>query len=376
MPRPLNPQRGELNVRMLLMAVHSPDRAPSQRFRIEEFLPYLRQQGIETDYGWALSADEAKTFYSPAPLTHKARVVARAGARRVWSVLPQVLRRRYDVVFVQREAFFLGGPWFEWLSTRRAPMLYDFDDAIWVHQISASNRRFAFLKNVDKVPDLVRMAHTVLAGNPYLAQWAGQYSSNVKIVPTTIDTEAYTPGPRRAGEPVTIGWSGSTSTIEHFETALPVLTRVKAQFGDRVRFKVIGDAKYRHDALGIVGEAWRADTEVEELRKIDVGLMPLPDTEWARGKCGLKGLQYMSLAIPTVMSPVGVNADIIRHGHNGFLASAEDEWVARLTELVESAELRARLGDAGRQTVVDSYSVQRWRDTYVELIRTAAGSAQ
>ena len=338
---------------MLLMAVHAPDRTPSQRFRIEEFLPYLRENGIETDYGWALSADDAKTFYGQVPLTEKAKVVAKAGLRQARRVAPHVLRKRYDVVFVQREAFFLGGPWLEALAARSTPMIYDFDDAIWVHQISTSNKRFAFLKNVNKVPRLVELAQTVLAGNPYLADWARGYNGNVRVVPTTIDTEVYRPGPPRgeSDAPVTIGWSGSVTTVEHFQTALPALTKVKARLGKKVQFKVIGDAKYRYEPLGIVGEGWRADTEVAELQKIDVGLMPLPDTEWARGKCGLKGLQYMALGIPTLMSPVGVNSEIVRDGENGFLPRTEDEWVERLCQLVESASLRQRLGDAGRKTV-------------------------
>jgi len=361
---------------MLLMAVHAPDRTPSQRFRIEEFLPYLREQGIEVDFSWALSADDAKTFYGQVPLVEKGKVVARAGWRQARRVAPHLLRKRYDVVFVQRESFFLGGPWLEWLATRSTPMIYDFDDAIWVHQISASNKRFAFLKNVNKVPRLVELANTVFAGNPYLANWARGYNGNVRVVPTTIDTEVYKPGPRRIDEgPVTIGWSGSVTTVEHFLTALPALTRVKARLGEKIQFKVIGDAKYRYEPLGIVGEGWRADTEVSELQKIDIGLMPLPDTEWARGKCGLKGLQYMALGIPTLMSPVGVNSEIVRDGENGFLPRSEDEWVERLCQLVEDAPLRRRLGDAGRKTVVDEYSVLRWRDTYVELIRKAAASS-
>ncbi len=356
------------------MAVHAPDRTPSQRFRIEEFLPYLREQGIETDFSWALSADDAKTFYGQVPASEKAKVVAKAGLRQARQLAPHLLRKKYDVIFVQRESFFLGGPWLEWLASRSTPMIYDFDDAIWVHQISESNRRFAFLKNVDKVPRLVALAHTVFAGNPYLQNWARGYNGNVRVVPTTIDTEVYKPGPRRSSGPVTIGWSGSVTTVEHFQTAIPALTKVKARLGDAVQFKVIGDAKYRYEPLGIVGEGWRADTEVAELQKIDVGLMPLPDTEWARGKCGLKGLQYMALGIPTLMSPVGVNCEIVRDGENGFLPRTEDEWVERLCELVQNATLRQRLGDAGRKTVVDEYSVLRWRDTYVELIRKAAAS--
>ena len=146
----------------------------------------------------------------------------------------------------------------------------------------------------------------VWAGNDFLADYARQFNSAVEVVPTTIDTEQYVPveGYERA-DPLTIGWSGSITTMEHFKPFVPVLKRVKERLGDRVRFELIGDPSYREPELGIVGRAWSAATEVEDLKRFDIGVMPLPDDEWSRGKCGLKGLQYMALAIPTVMSPVG-----------------------------------------------------------------------
>jgi glycosyltransferase involved in cell wall biosynthesis len=277
--------------------------------------------------------------------------------------------------FVQRESFFIGGAWFERLATRSAPLVFDFDDAIWIHKVSEANKGFSFLKNTDKISHIVRMAHTVVAGNPYLADWARQYNMNVRIVPTTIDTELYVPRPGgiQSNTPVVIGWSGSFSTIEHFNYAIPALLRVKDRFGDQVEFKVIGDGNYRHEALGVVGEPWSMATEVAELQKIDIGIMPLPDDEWARGKCGLKGLQYMALGIPTLMSPVGVNTDIICDSENGYLPASEDEWVERLSQLVDDTNLRRRIGIEGRQTVIDEYSVFRWRDTYEEIIRNVAG---
>ncbi len=360
---------------MLLMAVHAPDRTPSQRFRIEEYLPWLKSRGIDTEFSWLLNSTDAKIFYGNVSAREKTIVVARALIRRAWSVAPRIIRPRYDVLFVQRESFFMGGPWFEWLAARSAPLVFDFDDAIWIHGVSEANKRFAFLKNTDKISHIARMAHTVVAGNPYLAEWARQHNSNVHIVPTTIDTELYVPRPSglHPGTPVVIGWSGSFTTIEHFKSAIPALLRVKDRFGDWVKFKVIGDGNYRHEALGVVGEPWVMATEVAELQKIDIGIMPLPDDEWARGKCGLKGLQYMALGIPTLMSPIGVNTDIICDGENGYLPGSEAEWVERLTQLVEDANLRRRIGNMGRQTVIDKYSVLRWRDTYEEIIRSAAG---
>jgi glycosyltransferase involved in cell wall biosynthesis len=151
---------------------------------------------------------------------------------------------------------------------------------------------------------------------------------------------------------------------------LPVLRRVKDRLGDGVVFKVIGDGSFREPELGIVGAPWRLASEVEDLRSIDVGIMPLPDDEWSRGKCGLKGLQYMALGIPTVMSPVGVNSEILRDGESGYLPRSEDDWVERLCALAGDATLRRRVGDAGRDVVVDRYSLAAWKTRYLDLLKS------
>jgi glycosyltransferase involved in cell wall biosynthesis len=253
--------------------------------------------------------------------------------------------------------------------------LFDFDDAIWIHSVSEANRRFGFLKNTKKIPKLASLADTVLAGNEYLAAWARQHNSRVVVVPTTVDTERFVPVPREddGKRPIVIGWVGSPSTLAHFATVVPALARVKERLGERVTFKVIGDPAYREPRLGIVGERWNAATEVADVAQFDLGLMPLPDDEWAKGKCGLKGLQYMAMGIPALLSPVGVNPTLVTPGLDGFLPGSEGEWVATLTALVKDPALRRRVGEAGRKTVVERYSVLRWRQTYEDLIRAAAG---
>lgn len=355
---------------MQVLVVHPADRSPSQRYRVEQFLPYLAANGVSAEYAAALSAREAAVFYGHQPPWNKAQIALRAAARRAWSVRPRL--RPPDLTFVQREAFFVGGAWAERLAALRSPLVFDFDDAIWIHAVSEANRRFSFLKNVDKVSRIVGLAHTVLAGNEFLAAWARRYSDHVQVVPTCVDTERYRPAPRPDDGTVVIGWSGSASTVAHLRLALPVLERVKQRFGARVRFKVVGDAHFRHEPLGLVGEAWRSDTEVQALQAMDIGLMPLPDDEWARGKCGLKGLTYMAAGIPAVMSAVGVNTEIVRDGVDGFTPRTDDEWVDRLSQLVEDARLRRTLGAAGRATVVARYSVLRWRDPLLQVLRQAA----
>jgi glycosyltransferase involved in cell wall biosynthesis len=353
-------------VRFLFVAVHAPNRAPGQRFRFEQYLDSLRQRGVVCDFSWALDGADAKVLYSPGNVPRKALLTARLMVKR-W--LETFKLARYDVVLVQREALFFGGPWLELAAKRNgAKLVFDFDDAIWLADTSAFNQRYRWLKSPGKIPRILRAADLVLAGNAYLAEYARGFNPRVQIVPTTIDTDSYRPRERPGDGPVCIGWSGSFSTIRDFRLASPTLRRLRGRYGDRVRFKVIGDGTFRDEELGVVGQPWKAETEVSDLQEIDIGLMPLPDNDWSRGKCGLKGLQYMALGIPTLMSPVGVNAEIITDGKNGFLPRTDEDWERALSALIESAELRAKIGAAGRQRVLQDYSVQAWRDRYCELL--------
>ena len=361
-------------LRMLYLALWSPDRSPSQRYRVEPFLDFWNEHGLETTYDWVLEEEEMRAFYGR-KLAAKAGVAVKAALRR-GSGLARRLGRPppFDIIFIQRQAFFLGGPWAEWLASRRSPLIFDFDDAIWMPEISRGNRRFASLKNVEKIPSILRMASTVIAGNAYLADWARAHNPNVVIVPTCVDTNRYVPPLSRRAEdaPIVIGWSGSPSTIVHFELALPMLARIKEKYGARVRFKVVGDPEFRDERFGIQGEPWRSDSEVSALQAMDIGIMPLPNDEWSKGKCGLKALTYMATGLPTLSSPVGVNTEIVRDGINGFLPASEEEWVKRTCELIEDPELRQRLGTAGRQTVVERYSVDGWRAPLLQIIRRTA----
>lgn len=354
--------------------MHRPDRSPSQRFRFEQYLEYIRANGYDTEFSWLVTADDDKILYRPGSLLGKFGIFWRATWRRLGEALKA---SSYDIIFIQREAYMLGTAFFEKAFARsRAKVIFDYDDSIWIQNVSAGNRLLGFLKNADKTRDIIRASDMVFAGNPYLADFASQYNDTVRIVPTTIDTDEYRRLPRPADlrpDQVCIGWSGSFTTIEHFEEAVPALHIIKQLYGDRVVFRVVGDGSYRNPELGIVGLPWRKDTEVADLSAMDIGIMPLPDTEWAKGKCGLKGLQYMAVGTPTIMAPVGVNVDIIDHGRNGLLASTTDEWVAALRQLIDDEAARRRIGEAGRQTVLDHYSVRSERDHYLQLFEEVLG---
>ena len=350
-------------MKVLFIVMHRKDRSPGQRFRHEQYLPYLEANGFECEVSYIIDQKADSFFYKPGNFLGKAGVALKS-IRKRFSDLQKA--KKADIVFIYREALFLGSTWFErQMQKTQAKTIFDFDDAIWIHDVSNANRLFSFLKNPNKTPELITLVDKVFAGNPYLAAYAQQFNKEVVIVPTTIDTKEY----KRIQQPengrVCIGWSGSITTIKHFEHAIPFLIPIVEKYGEKVYIKVIGDKTYLNKALGVKGHPWKKDTEIEDLSEIDIGIMPLPNDKWAKGKCGLKGLQYMALEIPTLMSPVGVNTEIIQDGVNGYLVEKETEWVEKLSLLIEDQPLRQEMGKRGRETVLEKYSVEANKELYL-----------
>jgi glycosyltransferase involved in cell wall biosynthesis len=174
------------------------------------------------------------------------------------------------------------------------------------------------------------------------------------VVPTTIDTDTYRVGPARETAVPVIGWTGSYSTAQHLDLLRRVLCELARR--EQFRLRVIGPSVYKLEGVDVDVVPWRSHTEAQDLAEADIGVMPLPDDPWSRGKCACKALQYMGLGIPAVCSPVGINTELIRDGENGFLANTTEEWIAKLTLLLRSAQLRRKLGLAGRKTVEERFS--------------------
>jgi len=352
---------------------------PGQRFRFEQYIPFLEENGIGCEISPLMSKSDNRILYSPGNIFRKAKLLKKAIDKRR-DDLRRIRAGEFAAVFVYRDAIMIRSTYFEQqVKKMGVPMVFDFDDSIWLQDVSDANRLLGWLKNPAKTAKIISLCHTTIAGNQYLQDYASPHNPNTLIIPTTIDTAHYVKKPRLNGSDngvVTIGWSGSITTLKHFKTSIDVLKTLKQKYNNRICFRVIGDGGYTHQELGITGQWWKADTELEDLSTFDIGIMPLPDDLWSRGKCGLKGLQYMALEIPTVMSPVGVNSDIIQDGQNGFLASSHDQWVEKISMLVESSELREKLGSAGRQTVTDHYSVeankQKWLSVFQNVIHGAS----
>ncbi len=354
--------------KILFLTIHRPNRSPSQRFRFEQYLPYLKEKGFDCTHFFLLNEKDDKKFYSKGKIISKLFLVLKSISK-----LFKLSRTAsdYDFIFIQRECFMLGTSYFEKRFSRsRAKLIYDFDDSIWLLDVSNANKAFAWLKNPDKTSKIISVCDTVVGGNEYLGNYAKEFNKNVIVIPTTINTTEYCKKEKQVSDKIRIGWSGSLTTIKHFEHAIPFLCKLKQKFGDNLGFKVIGDPAYVNEALNIKGIGWKSETEVEELLTFDIGIMPLPNDKWAQGKCGLKGLQYMALEIPTIMSPVGVNTEIIKDGENGFLAGTEEEWINKLSDLIESKTLREKIGKAGRETVVEKFSVESQKDNFLALFKT------
>jgi glycosyltransferase involved in cell wall biosynthesis len=356
--------------KILFVASHRPDRSPSQRFRFEQYLSFLKQNGFDYDFSWSISERGDQLLYKPGNFVGKALIFMKATIRRLRDLM---ILSEYDIIFVQREAFMTGSSFFERMySKSRAKLVFDFDDAIWLFDVSHANKHLGWLKKPEKTSQIIKVSDAVIAGNQYLANYARQFNNNVVVIPTTIDTEYHKPSAVATDPkaPVCIGWTGSMTTVRYFRMAEPALLRIKEKYGDRVRFKLFGSGGYEHRELGIKGIPWTIEREVEELKDIHIGIMPLPDDEWSKGKCGFKALQYMAMEIPPVISPVGVNTEIVQDGVNGFLASNTDEWVERISYLIDNPQARIEMGKKARQTVIDKYSVASQQPVYLNLLNS------
>jgi glycosyltransferase involved in cell wall biosynthesis len=357
-------------LRLLVLASKPKGIAPGQRFRLEQWAPRTAaSHGIELDFAPFESPRLVELLYLPGHRPEKAAWVLWDFVRRLKDV---IRARRYDGVVVFREAALIGPAIYERaLKALGVPMFFDFDDAIWHHgQVSKANGVFSKLHFYGKTSTICRLAAGVLAGNEYLASYARQRSSNVFVVPTSIELDRYPVQPE-ASDPsrFVVAWSGSLATLPHFEHARPILERLAKR--RPLTVKVICNKPPERPIEGAenVFVPWSEAGEAEAVGAAHVGIMPLPDDEFTRGKCGLKALQFMATGRPVVVSPVGMNRDLVTSGQNGFLASTTDEWLDALEQLASSRELRHRIGAAGRKTVEEGYSAEVVSALFARAVR-------
>lgn len=361
------------NFKILFIANQEYDCAPNQRFRFEQYFSFFEANNFNCILSHLLTCNQVKVFYKKGYFFKKVVIVINSYLKRKNDLINI---NNYDFVFIAREALMTGSIFFEKkLYKKKIPFIFDFDDAIWYENVSPANRIFKWIKNPNKTSKIIEKASLVIAGNDFLASYARKYNSNVQVIPTTVDTSRFSLNKNTENKKkITIGWSGSNTTLEHFKMAIPILIKIKEKFKDFIEISIISDRYFRHPDLEINSLIWSSEKEVELMSLFDIGIMPLPDNEWSRGKCGLKGLTYMALEIPTIMSPVGVNTKIINQGVNGFLATTEQEWIDCLSKLIESESLRKQIGKEGRKTVLEKYSVDANKQKYLDAFNYLVNS--
>lgn len=346
-------------MKILFLTPYPFNEAASQRFRFEQYYPFLREKHTISVRPFFSPRAHTVFYQSGVPLAGLWHLFAGV-ARRVallWSV------HHYQVVFIHREAAPVGPPLFEWAIAHifRKKIIYDFDDAIWLTDKLHESWLERKLRWRGKAASICAWSDVVSCGNEYLAEFARKYARQVIINPTTIDTDTLQPLPRARPNPdfsrsVVVGWTGSHSTLKYLEALEPALQKIERAL-PQISFSFIADRAPKLQLKRMQFIPWNPNTEAADLARFDIGIMPLPDTPWTRGKCGFKALQYMAMGIPAIVSPVGINRDIVTHGVHGLWAATDSEWVEQISALID-AETRVRMGRAGRQKVVDQFSIK------------------
>jgi glycosyltransferase involved in cell wall biosynthesis len=342
--------------------------AASQRFRFEQYYSVLSDKGIGFTVSPFIDDEVWNVIYLKGNIIIKLKALFIGLFRRLFILFSIT---KFDYVFIHREALPFGPPILEWLLSVifKKKIIYDFDDAIWIKNESGYNTSISILNSFSNFFRTCKWSYKNSCGNTYLQQISSQLNVNSIYNPTVVNTDNYHnrnlyPQTTKNSK-IVIGWTGSHSTIRYLNDLLPVFKKLEEKYDFELH--VIADKKPSFSLKSLVFKPWNKETEVQDLLCFDIGLMPLTDDKWANGKCGFKAIQYMSLDIPALVSPIGVNTKIVDHGINGFLCSTEDEWYHYLSILLSDKELIRRLSLAARPKIIAEYSVLANTETFLGL---------
>lgn len=341
-------------------------KGPSSRYRLLQYFPYFEEEGIRCSYEPLFPDQYLEKLYEEGRKNH--RLAIKRYLRRLRR-LPQL--REYDVIVLEKELFPYWPAAFERVLARLdTPVIVDYDDAIFHNYDLATNPLVRWSLG-DKIDVVMQKADAVVAGNEYLATRARKAgASHTEIIPTVIDLDRYPPIAPGEDGPFTIGWIGSPDTIRFVQPIVNALRETCKVIDANV--VLVGSGPVDFDGVPVEVVEWSEETEIDSITRFDVGIMPLQDTPWQRGKCGLKLIQYMGCAKPVVASPVGVNTSIVTEDVNGYLASTHDEWVRMLTRIEKDRELARQLGANGRERVEDKYCLSATVPNWCNLIKQIA----
>ena len=337
------------------------DKAASTRYRLFQYKSLLEESGIELEVFSLLSNEYLVKKFNGERISLIDILVS--VFNRIKILLKQ---KKYDCAIVHCEIFPLLPGKIESLILN-IPFIYDFDDAFY---LKYQSKRFQFTSPflANKFLPVIKRASFVTAGNNTLLNYANSINENVFLLPTVVDTVRYKVLKKTVTNALTVGWIGSPSTAPYLKGISKSLS-ILAESQD-MRFVVIGGKAPFIKNVDVIELPWNEDTEVNEINNFDIGIMPLPDSPWERGKCGFKLIQYMACGLPVIASPVGVNSEIVEHGVNGFLAETQEEWEAALSTLIADSDLRQQMGKAGREKVEREYSLQVTGPKLVALLKS------
>jgi len=346
----------------------NPIESASERYRIYQFLPYLERAGFSCTVRPFVTRELFRAIQAER-IAPKLALTPFCCLRRTLDV---ALIPRYDAVVIHREAFpFLCPAVERMVLRRRRKVIFSFDDAIYVGHQDTQTQKYPWiyrLKYGSGVNEVIRRSAHVITGSKTLAEHAVKFNSHVSIIPTVVDLNQYTYQPPRAtNDVITIGWVGSRSTSPYLLEIEPALRRLSEVHSGKIRFRLCGNPARKLNLPNFESLPFSLATEIEDLRAVDIGIMPVPDNDWTRGKCAFKAIQYMALGISTVASPVGMATELVQHNVNGFWARTPGEWFEALNRLVTDAQLRRRFAEEGRKTVEARYSLQGWGPVMAEL---------
>lgn len=292
------------------------------------------------------------------------------GYLRRWAIFFKVLRS--DFIYVYRETSPFGLPILLKIINLFSPkkIIYDFDDAIWLEDPIEKGTLLAKLKYKKKVGQLCKISWKVTVGNNFLADYARKFNQQVQIIPTVVDTEKrHFPLENNNSKQITLGWTGSHSTLKYLNDLEPVLKQVVHEFNCRIL--ITANQKPELDIENLDFIAWSEENEIQVLNEMDIGIMPLPDEDWSKGKCGFKLIQYGAVGLPSLASKVGVNDKIVIDGETGFLCRTQQDWLQSLSLLINDASLRVSMGKKAREHIVKNYSVKSSIDAFLNLFDSA-----
>ncbi len=341
--------------------------SPGQRSSIELWEKVLEPAGITLDHSSFETERLREVIYAPGHSVRKAAELSRAYGRRVRSLR---IVEGYDAVLVYREAALVGPALIERLVARRKPIIYQLDDPLYVPYRSPFSGWASYMKFFGKVGSICRMSKVVIVNSSHHREYAQRYSHNVVQIPSVVDGDLYRPKRHRSRNGgVCIGWSGSASTVGNLQVIAGPVRDVARRLD--IRLHLVGVEQPPFPDVETTALPWRAETEVDDLRALDVGLLPLPLNEWNKRKFFLKLVQYMALGIPAVATPLGSNPEVLEHGRTGFLANSPAEWVESLERLATDPELRRRMGERSAEKAHREYTLQANADRIVAAFRAA-----